>query len=148
MISQQKERELPKILFDSSIIIGIFENKIDVISEIERVMSTRFNPIVLSGTLSEIRDVLRRSKGGKRRKILALALQIAEKFNKLDYFPVDTEDMDETLVRAAKDLKAVVATNDHELRKRLISAGMPVLFIRQKSHIELEGDLTGLESSL
>jgi rRNA-processing protein FCF1 len=141
MMYEKKEREWPKILFDSSMLIGVFESRIDPIAEIERVLSTRFDPIVLSGTLAELRDVLQRSRGGKRRKLLALALQAAEKFNKLDYFPVDDEEMDDTLLRAAKDLGAVVATNDHGLRKRLAIAGIPVLFIRQKSHIEVDGDL-------
>jgi rRNA-processing protein FCF1 len=148
MIREKKECERPKVLFDSSILIGVFESKIDLIAEIERVLSTRFNPIVLSGTLTEIRDVLRRSKGGKRRSLLALALQVAEKFNKLDYFPVNEEEMDDTLLRAAKDLKAVVATNDHGLRKRLVIAGIPALFIRQKSHIEVDGDLSSLSAYL
>jgi hypothetical protein len=144
MIYEIKECEKLKVLFDSSILIGVFESKIDLIAEIERVLSTTFNPIVLSGTLAEIKEVLQRSKGGKRRKLLALVLKVAEKFNKLDYFPVDKEEMDDTLLRAAKDLKAVVATNDHDLRKRLVSAGMPALFIRQKSHIEVDGDLSSL----
>ena len=148
MIYEKREHERPKVLFDSSMLIGVFESKIDLIAEIERVLSTKFNPIVLSGTLAEIREVLQQSKGGKRRKLLGLALRVAEKFNKLDYFPVDKEEMDDTLLRAAKDLKAVVATNDHGLRKRLVSAGIPALFIRQKSHIEVDGDLSSLGAHL
>jgi rRNA-processing protein FCF1 len=148
MISDKKEHEWPVVIFDSSILIGLLECRIDVIAEIERVLSTRFSPIVLSGTLSEIRDVLQRSKGGKRKKQLTLALQIAEKFNKLDYFPLVNEDMDEVIFRAAKHLKALVATTDYELRKRLVRAGMSVLFIREKSHIGVDGYLNNLGTHL
>jgi rRNA-processing protein FCF1 len=144
MISEKKEHNSPMVIFDASILISLLECKVNLEDEIERILSSGFNPVVLSGTLSEIKEVLRRSKGNKRRKQLTLALQIAEKFNKLDYEPLDKEEMDDVIFRAAKALRAVVATNDHGLRKKLVGAGMPVLFIREKSHIEVDGYLSDL----
>jgi rRNA-processing protein FCF1 len=144
MIPEKREHNWLKVIFDSSMLIDLPELKIDLVTETERVLSTKFIPIVLTGTISEIRDVLKRASGGKRKKELTLVLQIAEKFNKLNYFPLDNEDMDEVVFRAAKKLKAVVACNDYELRKKLVKAGVPVLFVRGKSHMELDGFLDEL----
>jgi rRNA-processing protein FCF1 len=144
MSLKKKAHESPIVIFDSSIMISALECKVDLVPEIERVLSTEFVPTVLSGTLSEIEDVLRRSRGGKRKNQLVLTLEIAKRFNKIDYNPLGGEDMDDVILRAAKDFKAIVATNDGELRKRLVRAGAPVLFLREKSHIEVDGYLDDL----
>jgi rRNA-processing protein FCF1 len=148
MSLKKKARESPIVIFDSSIMISAFECKVHLVPEIERVLSAKFVPTVLSGTLSEIEDVLRRSRGGKRKKQLMLALEIAKRFNRLEYNPLGAEEMDDVIMRAAKDFNAIVATNDGELRKRLVRAGAPVLFLREKSHIEAEGYLDDLATSL
>ena len=134
------------IIIDSSIIIDSLECKVDLRSEIERLLSRKLSLSVLSGTISEIEDILGRSKSKKRRKFLALALEIAKRFNKLDYNPLGEEEMDDVIVRVATNLRAIVATNDGGLRKRLIKAGTPVLFLRGKSHMEADGCLDSLES--
>jgi rRNA-processing protein FCF1 len=148
MSLKKKVHESPIVILDSSIIISAFECKVDLVLEIGRVLSAEFVPTVLSGTLSEIEDVLRRSRGRKRKKQLVLALEIAKRFNKIDYNPLGGEDMDDVILRAAKDFNAIVATNDGELRKRLVRAGAPVLFLREKSHIEADGYLDDLATSL
>ncbi len=148
MSLKKKARESPIVILDSSIMISALECKVDLVPEIERVLSAEFVPTVLSGTLSEIEDVLRRSRGGKRKKQLELALEFAKRFNRLDYNPLGAEEMDDVIVKAAKDFNAIVATNDGELRKRLVRAGAPVLFLREKSHIEAEGYLDDSATSL
>jgi rRNA-processing protein FCF1 len=139
MLHRNEQYEWPTVIFDSSIIISLFECKVDPISEIERVLSTRFNPTVLSGTLLELNDLLRFSKGEKRRKMLELALKTVEKFKRLDYVPAGEEEMDDVITRVARKLKAIVATNDGKLRKTLTKMNIPVLFLREKSHIEMDG---------
>nr|MDO8134879.1 hypothetical protein [Candidatus Njordarchaeum guaymaensis] len=139
MLHKNEQYEWPAVIFDSSIILSLLECKVDPLSEIERVLSTKFVPMILSGTLLEFKDLLRHSKGEKRKKRLTLALKTVEKFNRLDYIPVGEEEMDDVILRVARDLRAIVATNDGKLRKRLTKMGIPVLFLREKSHIEMDG---------
>ena len=151
-MSYNNERfDRPVVIFDSSIIISLLECKVNPISDIERVLTTKFIPTVLSGTLLELKDLLRHSKGEKRKKKLALALKSVEKFKSLDYVPIDKEEMDDVILRVARDLKAIVATNDGKLRRILTKMNIPVLFLREKSHIEMDGyvsDLTGRPNPL
>jgi len=144
MLHKNEQYEWPVVIFDSSIVISLLECKVDPISEIERVLSTRFAPIVLSGTLLELKNLLRHSKGEKRKKMLTLALKTVEKFKRLDYIPVGEEEMDDVILRVARDLRAIVATNDGKLRKRLTKMGIPTLFLREKSHIEMDGYVSDL----
>jgi rRNA-processing protein FCF1 len=145
MQHSEKSRASPVVIIDSSIIIDSLVCKVDLIPEIDRVLSKAFTPTILSGTISEIENILRRSTGEKRRKQLTMALDIAKRFNKLDYDPLGDEEMDDVILRVARDIRAIVATDDGTLRKRLAKAGTPVLFLRGKSHIEASGYPEGLE---
>jgi len=148
MLYKDEQCEWPVVIFDSSIIISSLECKVDPVSEIERVLSKRFVPVILSGTLLELKNLLRHSKGEKRKKRLALALKTVEKFNRLDYVPVGEEEMDDVILRVARNLRAIVATNDGKLRKRLAETGITVLFLREKSHIEMDGYVSDLGHQL
>jgi len=148
MLHNMKSHGSPIVIIDSSIIIDSLGCKVDLTQEIERILSKGFTPTILSGTISEIEDVLKRSRGEKRRKLLTLALEIGKRFNKLDYNPLGDEEMDDVILRAARDLNAIIATNDGDLRKRLVKTGTPVLFLRGKSHMEASGYPDSLESTL
>ena len=51
------------------------------------------------------------------------------------------ETNDDVIVRVATKWRCPVATNDRELRKRLRSIGIPVIFLRQRSRLDVEGAL-------
>jgi len=148
MLCKSEQHEWPTVIFDSSILIDLIECKVDPISEIQRVLSTKFVPTILSGTLLELKNLSRHSKGEKRRKRLTLALKTVKEFSRLDYVPVGEEEMDDVILRVARDLRAIVATNDSKLRKRLAEAHIPVLFLREKSHIEMDGYISDLGHQL
>jgi len=74
------------------------------------------------------------SRGAK----LALKL-IEEKCTIIDLDEVRGLNTDESILKAAIKLEAVVATNDRELRKKLRSKGIPTIFLREYSHLEIDG---------
>jgi rRNA-processing protein FCF1 len=43
------------------------------------------------------------------------------------------------IVETASNWKAPVFTNDSKLRKRLRDISVPVIYVRQKSHLAIEG---------
>ena len=75
------------------------------------------------------------------KKKVQLALKIAEKCEIYDDFPFSTENIDDFILRMAKEKKWVVATNDKELKTKLKKMGIPIIYLRQKSHLLLEGSL-------
>jgi len=49
------------------------------------------------------------------------------------------ESNDDMTLRMAVEWRCPVATNDRELRRKLRGSGVPVVFLRQMSHLEVEG---------
>lgn len=77
----------------------------------------------------------------KMRQQASLALKLAEKCRMVNVEQSFKETHDDVIVRVAKDWRCPVATNDRELRKRLRIISVPVIYLRQKSHLEVEGDI-------
>jgi len=76
-----------------------------------------------------------------RRKQASLAVKIAEKCRVVNVEKKHHETNDDVILRVATEWKSPVATNDRELRKKLRSRGVSVIFLRGKGRLELEGAL-------
>ncbi|MFO8108905.1 MAG: twitching motility protein PilT [Thermoplasmata archaeon] len=77
-------------------------------------------------------SVMYELKGLKRKD----ALMLAEKY---DIYEVDSK-RDEGVLQAAAELKAVLVTNDGELRKRAREQDIPVAYLRKKAYLEVDGE--------
>ena len=118
---------------------------LNLFAEIERVLNNIFSAIVLSPILDEL--ALIEQKGSpKERQTAKLALRLAKakcKVIPLELAPKET--VDDLILRIARERGYIVATNDKELKKRLrtrtpeVPTGVPVLYLRARSHIELAG---------
>jgi rRNA-processing protein FCF1 len=49
------------------------------------------------------------------------------------------ETVDDFLLRSAADKGWLVATNDSDLRRRLRRVGVPVIYLRQRAYLEIDG---------
>ena len=74
----------------------------------------------------------------KMRKMAAFALKFAEKCR---YVEVDSskKTVDDVIVETAARWRTPVFTNDAQLRKRLRDISVPVIYVRQKSRLEIDG---------
>ena len=103
-------------------------------------MKQQYKPIVLSTTHEEI--VKMAEKGSpKMRQQVSAALKLIEKCQVVDVEKQVNETHDDVIVRAASEWKCPVATNDRVLRKRLRHINVPVIYLRQKSRLEMEGGM-------
>lgn len=131
-----KEKPL-KVILDANFFFIPTKFKLDIFEELTKLLNQRFEPILLSSTKKELEGLVESTpKTGKQ---ALLALKFAEKCR---FVPVDKslmERYDDVIVRVASKWKTPVATNDRELRKRLREKGVPVIFLRQKSRLEIEG---------
>lgn len=128
-----------KVIFDANFFFLPLQFKVDIFSEIEALIG-RFEPIVLSTTLEELRK-LSEAKSEKLSRQAISALKLAEKCKiiKVDRRP--GESYDDVILRLAKKYSSAVATNDGELRRKLREAGIPTIFLRQRAYLQLEGCL-------
>jgi hypothetical protein len=77
----------------------------------------------------------------KVRKHASLALQLAGKCRIVQVGQSSNESHDDVIVRMAQKWKCPVATNDRALRKRLRDKKIPVIFLRGKKRLWMEGAL-------
>jgi rRNA-processing protein FCF1 len=133
-----KRIETIKIILDSNSLFVPLQLKIDIFSETECLLNRRVNFVLLSPIKREL-ELLAANKSPKTRKEAAFALRLAEKCT---YVSVDSDEKlttDDVIVKVAKAWNSPVFTNDTQLRKRLRDISVPVIYVRQKSRLEIDG---------
>jgi rRNA-processing protein FCF1 len=127
-----------KVVLDSNFLFVPSQFRLDIFEELANLLNQRFELIILSSTQKEL-EGLAESDSPKRRKQALLALKLAEKCHLVPVEKDSKETYDDVIVRVAAKWKSPVATNDRQLRKRLKNLGVPVIFLRQKQRLMLEG---------
>ena len=129
-----------KVILDSNFLFIPSQFHVDIFKELASVLTQRFDPVLLSPTRTELLRMSEKSSPKIRQQAL-LALKLAERCRLINVEQGLKETHDDVIVRVAKDWKCPVATNDKELKKRLRIIRMPVIYLRQKSHLEVEGNI-------
>jgi hypothetical protein len=129
-----------KVIFDSNFFFVPLQVKVDIFSEMMNLLSQKYEPIILSTSLEELRKIAQKGTP-KLRKQAALALKLAEKCRVFDIKKNRDETNDDVVRRIAVQWRSPVATNDRELRRRLREQNLPVIFLRGENRLELEGAL-------
>jgi len=134
------DEEPIKVVLDANFFFVALQFNIDVFTELADLLNRRFEPIILSSTQKELQG-LAESRSPKLQKQAQLALRLAKKCRVISVEKGLKETYDDVIVRVSAECKSPVATNDRELRKRLRKVGVPVIFLRQKQHLEMEGSV-------
>jgi rRNA-processing protein FCF1 len=69
-----------------------------------------------------------------------VALDLVNRCDIHDY-EGDAVSVDDQILDYSRSAKAIVATNDRELRQRATAQGLPVLYMRSKKRLDLDGSL-------
>ncbi len=132
--------KLVKVILDSNFLFVPFQFKIDVFSELERLLG-KAEPVVLSTTITELEGLVKKGSPKLARQAL-VALELAKKCVSVDVELLPGESFDDVVLRVAEGWSCPVATNDAVLRRRLRKAKLPVVYVRQGSKLEVEGHLS------
>jgi len=127
-----------KVILDSNFLFIASEFHLDVFEELKSILSQRVDPVLLSPTYREIRKIAERGSP-KMRQQASLALKLAEKCRLVQVAQNSQESCDDVIVRVAREWRSPVATNDGTLKRRLRNISLPVIYLRQKSRLEMEG---------
>jgi len=126
-----------KVILDSNFLMAPFEFNIDVFQEIEYLLQKKVDFIVPSSVKLELTGIS--SRGGEGAPEASLALQLASRCRVVEVSLQPQETADDAILKAAQKLGAVVATNDIELKKKLRDVHVAVIFMRDKSKLEIDG---------
>ncbi len=135
------ERKEWLVIPDTNFLLVPGQFGVDVISELHRILDVRFKIAVPDVVLRELDFVERKSRG---RDLLAvrMAKKLAERFETVKVGEFGKRPTDDQIFDfAAKNERVIVCTNDKDLRRRLRERGIPVVYLRSKKVLELEGML-------
>jgi len=132
------EKLVKKVLVDSNFLLLPFNCGIDIFREVEHVLASKVEFIVLTSVLEELKQIASKTKKLKLKRQVALAHELSEKCTKIN-IETHGRSVDDCLIEAAKELNGIVATGDMELKSRLRKAGIPVIYPRKGKYLVLEG---------
>lgn len=118
------------VILDTSVLISIFEKKIDIRDEISAEIG-KAELLVPRSVLRELEKLYSLSKGSKRRLAKAAIDYIYSAGFKI-VESEDEEDVDEDLIILAKNFDAAVATLDKELINKLRKEGIKIITWKNK----------------
>ena len=133
-----KRNEALKVILDSNALFVPLEFKIDIFLEVKRLLNQNVDFVLLSPVKREL-ELLAAKDSPKIRRQAVYALKFAEKCK---YVKVDEDEKlstDDALVKVAKAWNSPVFTNDRQLRRKLRDISVPVIYVRQKSRLEIDG---------
>jgi rRNA-processing protein FCF1 len=129
-----------KVILDANFLMlsPVFHG--DILEELDKSIGRRTKKIVLTPVYQEL-ERLSKEGNNKTRKQAKTTLKHIENY---DLKPIDielksSETVDDLIVRVATSWKCFVATNDRTLRQRLIQSGVPVVYLRQRTRLEVKG---------
>jgi rRNA-processing protein FCF1 len=119
------KKSLTPVILDTNALLMQFEFKINLKDELTKLLGV-YEIQIPSSVLNELENL--------KDKYSSSAFKFA-----LKYKIIMTEKKgDESILTIAKELNAVVVTNDRILRKRLKLNGIRVIYLRQKSYLALD----------
>ena len=136
---ESSRRRIPVVL-DTNFLLIPGQHRVDIFSELDRVLEFNYRPVTLTGVVEELREIAESEEAGRRDRIAAkIALKLLDRVEVVEYGK--GLDVDEAIVRYALENGAVVCTLDKELRKRLRKLGVRVVYLRELSHLEVEPEV-------
>ena len=125
-----------RVVLDSNFLMMPFQFNVDVFSELDRVLERGYRAYVTDGVLRELRGIHGRAGRAGR-----AALQLASRLPVIETGKAGEEDVDASLMRLASEGNTIICTNDKILIEKLRRKGLPVIYLRQRKHLVLDGYL-------
>jgi hypothetical protein len=106
---------------------------VDVMSELDRLLQRRYSLVIPKPVVGELKKLAARGKPAER-SAARLGIALAKRGK-----VVNVEgNADEVILTMACE-NCVVGTTDAELRRKLRRKGVSVMYLREKSHLALDG---------
>jgi rRNA-processing protein FCF1 len=128
------------VVLDTNFIAVPAQFNVDIFSEAERLLERRIEFVVLSTALDELERKLSSPSSRTEERHFRIAKELVKRCTVIgpeDIPPLDA--VDDQVLEYAQRVKGILATNDRELRKRARKAGVPVLMLRGRKQLALDG---------
>ena len=118
-----------RVVLDSNFLLLPFQFGVDIFAELDRILDVRYEVCVAKVVIEELKSI--KSKYAKG------ALSIAKKLKVLD---LRGERADDVLFELASK-NTIICTTDKVLMDRIRKKGVPVIYLRQRKYLAMNGYL-------
>jgi rRNA-processing protein FCF1 len=121
------------VIIDTNFLLIPFRYRIDILRELDYLVETSHRFVISSKTIKELKKIGK--KVGKDGMAARLAIKLVEA-NSLRIDVIESEEhVDDWIVDYSKANRAIVCTNDSELRRRLRALHIKVITMKTKSKL-------------
>lgn len=138
MTSKPRQAKTIRIILDSNALFVPLLFKIDIMEELKTLINRDFEPILLSPVRQELEKLAKKGLT-KTQKNASYALKLADQCKLVETDVESANSPDDVITRVARLWNCPVFTNDQQLRKKLRDINVPVIYVRQKSRLEIDG---------
>ncbi len=131
-----------KVLLDTNFLLLPFQRRIDIFEEIPRLLGRKVIFVILPQVLKEL-EWLHENGTTKERRAATNSFRFIDQYcQKPTDLPsiLQSLDADSALLEYAKTESALVATNDGDLRRKLVKQGSRAIFLRKLAFLALTED--------
>ncbi len=109
---------------------------VDIVSELGRLLESSCELVIPSPVVQELGQISEHGKP-KERAAARLGLLLVKRGSVIKA----EGEADESIIRLATQKRRAVGTTDVALKKELRRQGIPVIYLRQKSHLAIDGQV-------
>ena len=127
---------MKKILLDTNFIMTCAQFRVDFFSEIEKICNFNYKVYILDKIIDELKNIIEKQKG-KHKEAAKVALQLL-KIKSVEVIKSSPmKHTDDAIVDYAGKEDCIVATQDKDLKRRLINQNISVIILRQKKRLAI-----------
>ena len=132
-------RKIKKVLLDTNFLMSCFQFKVDIFSEIDRIIIAKYEIIVLDKTVEELENIVKNQKG-KDKEAAKFALKLIENKKPIMIKTNNDKKTDDIILDYAIKEGYLVATQDKDLKRKLINHGIEVIVLRKKKFLTIANE--------
>lgn len=125
-----------RVVLDSNFLMIPGQFGVDVFAEMERILDVKYTLVTPESVVAELRQLSKRRS--KNARAARLALQLVERKD-VRVLPHHEKRADVAICEMALEEGTVVATQDRVLQNKLRKQGVPLLTLKARKYIAVEG---------
>lgn len=130
------------VVLDTNILTVPAQFGLDIFEEAKRELERSVDFVVIEPVVWELEKKIEQLSGPEKQKF-KVALDLVKRCTiKSMNEAYAMQSVDQQLLVFAKSIKGIIATNDKGLINQAVSEGIPVLFLRGKKRLELQGTIS------
>ncbi|MCH8003227.1 MAG: hypothetical protein IH934_01240 [Nanoarchaeota archaeon] len=129
---------MKKILLDTNFLMLSAQFRVDIFLEIERICNFNYKLYVLDKTIEELKNIIETQKG-KHKDAAKVALQLL-KLEKVNVIKTSSKKNTDDIILDYGKKDHLVATQDKDLKRKLVNQGCKVIILKQKKILAIIND--------